>query len=155
MKNGYTLIELLIVITIIGILFSAGYLSFLDYSRQQALLSVVRGIQVDMHLAEDYAISGNKPTACNTLLNGYNFNVTSSSSYEVDANCTPNSNFQVKTVTLPAGITISAPVPNPILFKSLAQGTNIAGGGTASIVVTQTLTGKTRTVTIGANGNVQ
>jgi prepilin-type N-terminal cleavage/methylation domain-containing protein len=155
MKQGYTLVELLIVIVIIGILFSVGYVNFQDYSRQQTLLAAVRSVVVDLHTAQEFAISGNKPTTCVTLLDGYKFNVTSGTTYELDAYCTPNSNISVKQVTVPSGITISNPNPNPILFKALAQGTNIASGATASIVITQTLTGKTRTITIGPNGNVQ
>jgi type II secretion system protein H len=152
--KGYTLIEILIVFVIVGILFTIGYSSFQDYSRQQALLNVVRSIQTDLRSAQESAIAGNKPAGCSVLLNGYQFSVTSANTYEIDANCTSN-RIQVKTITLPAGITIANPNPNPVVFKALAQGTNIAKNASASVVITQTLTGKTRTITIGANGNVQ
>jgi len=155
MKKGYTLIELLIVIVIMGIVFSIGYVNFQDYSRQQALLAAVRSIETDIHQTQEYALSGNIPAACTTLLNNYKFNVTSSTTYEIDATCTPNTTIQIKIFNVAAGMTIAAPNPNPIVFKTLGQGTNIASGGTARIVVTQTLTGKTRTITIGETGNVQ
>jgi prepilin-type N-terminal cleavage/methylation domain-containing protein len=151
---GYTLIEILIVFVIVGILFTLGYNNFQDYSRQQTLLSVIRSIQTDIRSAQESAIAGNKPVGCSVLLNGYQFIVTSANTYEIDANCTTNK-IQTKIITLPAGITIGNPNPNPIIFKSLAQGTNIRQNAAALIVITQVSTGKTRTVTVGANGNVQ
>jgi type II secretory pathway pseudopilin PulG len=143
------------VIGIIGILFTLGYVNFQDYSRQQNLLATARSLQNDLKSAQEAAIAGNKPASCNTYLNGYKFSVDSNTSYSIIANCTPNIDIVTKQVNLGSGVTISAPNPNPIFFKALAQGTNIVSGGTASILLTQTLTGRTVTVTIGANGNVQ
>lgn len=154
--SGYTLIELLIVMAIIAILVTIGYLNFQDYSRHQALISAARSIQVNIRQAEEYAAAGKKPSGCLTLLNGYQFKVTSQTTYEIDAICTPNSFYIInQPFTMPLGMTIAAPNPNPVIFKSLAQGTNIGSGGTASIVITQTVSGNTKTVTIGANGDVQ
>lgn len=153
-KEGYTLIEILMVIAISGILFTIGFLGFQSYSRQQNLIATVRAVQTDIKLTKQNAISGNVPATCNAFLNGYQFNVTSSTTYNIDAFCTANK-VTVKTVTLPADFTISSPNPNPITFKSLAQGTNIANGSSTNLVITQKSTGKTVTITIGAGGNVQ
>src|SRR5258708_6352278 len=154
MKSGYTLIEILIVLVIIGLLFTAGYANFRNYARQQALTGAARALQLDLRTTQEYANAGNKPSSCDStnLLNGYQFNVTSNSTYEIDAVCTQG-NVQIKQITLPAGITISTPNPNPIIYKSLAQGTNIVTGTSASIILSQQATGNRKTVTIGANGN--
>ena len=154
-RDGYTLVELLIVMAIMAILFTIGYLNFQDYSRQQELLSVVRSVQNDLSFTRQSAISGNKPATCVTLLNGYQFNVTSATSYTINANCTTNSILQVKQVTLPTGMTIVAPNPNPLFFKALADGTNIALGSTSTVVVRQTSTNNSRSIIIGANGDVK
>lgn len=154
-KNGYTLIELLIVFALTGILFTIGYISFLDYSRQQNLISFVRTVQSDLKTTQESAIAGNKPSGCDTYLNGYQFLVDSTTSYTISANCTPSTNIIIKQVNAPSGYTLTAPNPNPIIFKSLASGTNISGSGTASIVIKQTITGNTRTITVGANGDVK
>ncbi|SRR5258708_7868791 len=151
--EGYTLIEILIVLAITGILFTIGYNSFQDYSRQQALVAAARSMQTDLRQAQESAIAGTKPTGCVTL-NGYQFNVLTSSTYEIDANCT-NNVIQIKLSSLPVGLTVATPNPNPIIFKSLAQGTNIPLANTATITITQTSTQNVRNVTIGSNGNIQ
>ena len=51
-RNGYTLIEILVALTIIGLLFSFGYVSFRDYSRRQAVSDAVKTMQGDLRLAE-------------------------------------------------------------------------------------------------------
>lgn len=153
-SRGYTLIELLIVMAIMGILFTVGYLSFQDYSRRQSLIAAGRGIRVDIKAAVESAVAGNKPSTCSNVLNAYQFWVTSTTTYEIDARCSLG-NVVIKQVTIPAGLTISTPNTNPVIFKVLAQGTNIPTGSTISIQIKQTLTGYTDTITIGENGNVQ
>lgn len=154
-SHGYTLIELLIVIAIVAILFTIGYVSFRDYSQEQSLLSAVRTIRTDVLSTKELALSGDKPSTCNTILNNYKFSITSGTTYSITANCSPNDDISVKDVTVPAGFTLTAPTPNPITFKVLADGTNIALGATASILVTQTSTGNSRAITIGGNGDIQ
>lgn len=158
---AYTLIEILVGITIIGLIFGFGFVSFREFSRRQALVGISKQIKGDLRLAQELALSGKKPENinCNTpnLLNGYNFRVTSSSSYKVEAACTGNNgtSIEVKNVNLSNEITISNPSPNPIIFKSLGQGTNIVQAGTASIVLTQVGTGTTATITVSASGEVR
>ncbi|KKR39915.1 MAG: Pilin assembly protein [Candidatus Woesebacteria bacterium GW2011_GWB1_40_101] len=60
-KRGYTLIELLVAITILGIIFGAGYISFRDFSRRQALTAAVRTVSGDVRLTQEMALSGKKP----------------------------------------------------------------------------------------------
>jgi len=153
-NKGYTLIELLIVMAIMGILFTVGYLSFQDYSRRQTLLAAGRGVRVDIRTAIESAIAGNKPAACSNVLNGYQFWITSATTYEIDALCSAG-NVVVTSATIPTGITLTASIPNPVIFKVLAQGTNIPTGTTATILVKQTATGYIDTIRIGENGNVQ
>src|SRR5260221_12080248 len=105
MKNGYTLIELLIVLVITSFVFTIGYNCFQDYSRQHALLGQIRSIQTDLRSAQESAIAGSKPNSCTTL-NGYQFKVISGSVYEIDASCT-NNIIQIKQVTLASDLTLT------------------------------------------------
>jgi prepilin-type N-terminal cleavage/methylation domain-containing protein len=167
--KGYTLIEILVGLAIIGLLFSFGFVSFRDYSRRQALAGAEKEVQGDLRLAQEDALSGLKPGDINCqpdpvtlggrFLNGYDFTVLSQNNpaeYEIRASCSGGPVLNpAKDVLLSSGITISVPSPNPILFKVLGQGTNITGG--TSAVVTLSLTGltDTATVTIGPGGEIQ
>ena len=161
MSKGYTLIEILVGLTIISLLFSMGFVSYRDFSRRQALNGAAKTVQGDLRLTQQQALSGQKPDDgnCNTpnLLNGYNFRVDSSSSYAVEAACSGGggTNVEVKSVDLPSGVSISTPSPNPILFKVLGQGTNIASGGSAVVTLTQTGVSSPITITITAGGEIK
>jgi prepilin-type N-terminal cleavage/methylation domain len=43
--RAYTLIEVLVVLSIIGVLFGIGYVSYRDFSRRQELAGVAKNIQ--------------------------------------------------------------------------------------------------------------
>ena len=159
---GYTLIEILVGLTIIGLLFSFGYVSFRDFSRREALTGSIKAIQGDLRLTQSLASSGQKPDdqSCispNTL-NGYLFTVLSSSKYEIRASCSGgNVSIANKTVTLGTGTNIALPypVPNPILFKTLDNGTNIPDGQNATIKLIQAGTNSQSMITISSGGQIQ
>lgn len=157
--NGYTLIEILIALTVITILFTVGFVSYRDFSRRQALQGAVKVVQGDLRKTQQNAMSGIKPAgaSCNNpnSLIGYNFTVLAGGSgYTIEASCSGGS-IVMDTVSIPTGITINPlPSPNPILFKVLGQGTNIPGTGT-TITLSQTGTGSTLDITIGAGGDIK
>jgi len=152
-KSGYTLIEILVGITIIALIFGFGYVSFREFSRRQALAGAVKEIKGDLRLAQALALSGGKPAGCSGFLKGFGFRVESTSSYKIEASCM--NIVEDKTVNLPTGISISTPSPNPVLFKVLGQGTNIPSGGSAVITLTQAGTGSTLVVTITDGGEIK
>jgi len=156
--KGYTLIEILVVLTVIGILFGAGFVGYRDFSRRQALAGAVKLVNGDLRMAQQNALSGNKPTgaACGgtQTLSGYYFRVVSTTRYQVQAFCSGGS-ITISDVNMPPNITISTPSPNPILFKVLGMGTNIPSGGT-SITLTQGFTGQTpQVISIGPGGDIK
>lgn len=158
--SAYTLIEILVSLTIIAVLFTVGYINFRDYSRRQALANSGKILQGDLVLTQQQALSGQKPDDpnCNdpNILNGYFFNVVSNTEYQIYASCSGGAVLTLsKDVTLPGGITISTPTPNPILFKILGSGTNIVSGGNVAITLSQTSSTNTFTVTIGSGGEIQ
>lgn len=158
-QGGYTLIEILVALTIIALLFGFGYASFRDFSRRQALAGVAKNLQGDLRVAQQLALSGEKPIDANCTgsnsLNGYLFNV-SAGGYTITASCSGGSVAATKNVSLPSGITVSAlPSPNPILFKVLGQGTNILAGQNATISLSQSGTSSSVSVTVGSGGEIQ
>jgi prepilin-type N-terminal cleavage/methylation domain-containing protein len=162
MRNGYTLVEILVALTVIGLLFSFGFVSFRDFSRRQAVADAAKSIQGDLRLAQGNAITGQKPMPdCGApkTLDSYSFNIISTNSpseYRIEANCggTP---VIVKDVTMPTDITIKnpAPSPNPLKFKILGQGTNISSGSNWVLTLIQTGTGNTTNVTVTSGGEIR
>jgi prepilin-type N-terminal cleavage/methylation domain-containing protein len=153
---GYTLIEILITLTIIGLIFGFGYISFREFSQRQALSGLARSIKGDLRLAQESALAGKKPSGinCNSpnLLNGYYFQRVSSTNYTLGASCSAGT-IESKSVNLPADVTMSSFSPNPIIFKVLGQGTNISGS--TIITLTQISSGNTRTITITDGGEIK
>jgi len=156
-ERAYTLIEILVVLTVIGILFGAGFVGYRDFSRRQALAGAVKLVNGDLRVAQQNALSGTKPTgaACGgtQTLSGYYFRVVSTTRYQIQAFCSGGS-ITTNDINMPPNITISTPSPNPILFKVLGMGTNIPAGG-ASITLTQGFTGQTQVILIGSGGDIK
>jgi prepilin-type N-terminal cleavage/methylation domain-containing protein len=158
--SGYSLIEVLVVLVILGVLFGTGYASFRGFNRNHTLVDSAKKIQSDLRLAQEMALSGQKPAdvRCSGTnhLNGYFFNVLAANRYEIRASCSGgNVTSATKDVVLTGGITIAAPfpVPNPILFKVLGQGTNI--GSSANIIVAQTGVSTPITIVVSTGGQIQ
>ncbi|HET7098806.1 MAG TPA: prepilin-type N-terminal cleavage/methylation domain-containing protein [Patescibacteria group bacterium] len=163
--KGYTLIEILVGLTIIGVLFSLGYATFRDFSRREALSGTSKKIQGDLRLVQSMALSGQKPQFDNSgfptslcappkLLDGYSFQVYSTTEYKIEAKCGA-STVTVKDVVFPSSILISSPSPNPIIFKVLGSGTNIPAGQETVINITQAGTNNVATITITAGGEIK
>lgn len=151
-KGGFSLIELLVVISILLIIFTFALPNYRNYQRRQALDSVAKGIVSDLRLAQEMASAGNKPTGCGgTPLEGYQFAEISTSQYSILAKCGTNT-FTYKTVSL-SGVTIS--VSKTILFKILGQGTDIVSGTSMPITLTQTPTGSTRNIEVDSGGRIE
>src|SRR5258706_3417069 len=161
-QKGYTLIEILVAVTIIGLLFGVGYANFRGFSQRQVVLDAANSLQGDLRLTQELALSGQKPDDINcasaNLLDGYSFRILSSSTYEIRANCTGGVVLEpTKTVTLVTGADIASPFPspNPIFFKVLGSGTNIPEGTNAVIKIQQTVTTNKSPITISSGGQFQ
>ncbi len=153
-QDGYTLIEILVSLTIIGIIFSFGYASYRDFSRRQTLKDAAKLIQGDLRFTQENAIAGQKPDGCNATLEGYNFNVYSTAAYRIQAVCGA-SLITVKDVFVPGDIDLVVPSPNPLLFKVLGQGTNLDGTADWTLYLDQVGTDNQATVTVTSGGEIK
>lgn len=146
--KGYTLIELLVGITVISIVFAIGYASFREFSRRQALGGVVKSTLSDLRLAQQLSLTGEKPSSgtC-AVLSGYTFS-SSTNGYTLTANCS-DGNIVVKTEELNAEVGISN---TTVKFKVLGQGTNLDADTT--ITLTHQVTGSIATISVGKNGDI-
>lgn len=155
---GYTLIEILVGLSIISLLFSFGYINYRDFSRRQALTGISKQIQGNLRLAQQQALSGKKPdhAFCNgvNLLSGFSFRVVNSTSYRIEANCS-GGDVLIRDGLLPSGVTITTPSPNPVIFKVLGNGTNIPAGQSSIITINQNTTDIDSTITITAGGEIK
>ena len=146
-RKGYTLIELLVVITISIIVFGVGMAGYREFSRRQALTGVLKQVKADLRLAQQLALTGQKPEVCTKLI-GYTF-TTTSSNYKIIANCS-DGNVENKSVDMPTNTTISA---GSVIFKILGQGTSLSVPLTFTIA--NSTAGTTGTVIVGTGGDVQ
>lgn len=155
-STGYTIIEILVVLSIAGIIFGSGFVSFRDFSRRQALVGAGRNLKGDLRLAQSYSLVGKKPADSNCdetkTLNGYHFYVSSLGQYVIKASCS-GVTVDVKTVDLAADVEISSPSPNPIVFKALGEGTNVVG--TTTITLSQPATGHAIITAITQGGEIK
>lgn len=142
---AFTLIEILVGLTIAGLLFGVGYASYREFARRQILNTAFDRVKSGLSLAQQAALSGEKPSGC-VRLNGYRVDFLSDY-FQIFANCT-NSDYNFRQIILPGGITFSG--ATSVLYKVLAQGTDLSSD--INVVFTQTATGKTMNAVITTQG---
>lgn len=110
MKNGFTFIELIIVITFIAILSSIGIASFVNYSKTQNLESARSNLLSVFNLAKSRAMSQTKPPSC-TELNGYEVVITrAGNKYDLYPICSNLRASSVVSASLPSGVTFNSSI---------------------------------------------
>lgn len=150
---GYSIIELLVVISIMIIIFTLGLANYKNFSQKQKLENIASQIKGDLRLAQEYASGARKTGVC-TELHGYTFSRNGSSRYEVRQNCDANAcnaGDVIKSITLPTGITLSN--FSCFRFNVLGRGTDRSG----DIVITVNLANSsyTKNVTITKYGEIK
>lgn len=128
MKNGFTLIELLIVSTIIGILLTTGVASYNNFNRKRMVREAALELMNNLRYAQSKALSGEKPTGCTDVLDGWKLEFTSSRDYRILPVCSgaPLESAKI-TYSFSHDKISKTSGPNSFLFKVLAQGVNYGG----------------------------
>lgn len=150
---AFTLVELMVVVSIMALLFGLGYAQYQNFNRGQVLNQAALNLKNDLRDAQNSALSGIKPTGCSGVLTAYKVTF-NAGSYDIDSEVTGCA-ASTKTIALPQNVTISSlpllPNPNPIRFKVLAQGTDINGSTTVTL---RSSFGQTKTLTITSSGDI-
>lgn len=166
-KSGFSIVEILVVIVIIGVIMAVGSVGFRDFSKRQIVVNVKRQILSDIRAAQSDATSGRKPAGCgeNHTLAGYAFEVTGTSnppSYRTFAICTIGSvvqTFTTKQINLTRDVTLTVNFssqpspPNVLVFKPLAQGTNLPSGSRLEIGITSAINNEL--IRVDASGTIR
>ena len=155
---GFTLIEVLIVIVVLGIIFGVGSVQFRGFARRQAVVSAKRQLLADIRSSQADAVSGRKPPGCSGTLVGYGSRVTSSSpaAYQTFAVC--DSEVVIKQVQIPDvafSVNFSSP-PTPsgtLIFLPLARGTNLSAGVRMRVDITNS--SSSSSLVVEASGEIQ
>lgn len=148
-KTGFTLIEILVGLSIVALLFVGGYASYREFARRQVLDNSFEELRSDLNLAQQKALSGEKPSGCTGTLLGYKVGFTQTS-YSVAASCSLGE-VVVRQFSLPNGVVLSAPAS--VLYKVIGEGTDLLAD--ATIKLTQVSTGKTRQTTLTVGGTLR
>lgn len=135
-KRGFTLIELIVVITLFGITSTLITASYITFERNQRIRNATQTLKNDLRLVQNKALAGDKGAnsecpVTSTLVGWYvTFNI-SPATYTYSGACNTGgteSFFSPKTVTYPSGVSVNTVKLNDatqggiitVLFKPLA-----------------------------------
>lgn len=145
---GFTLIEILVAIAIIALVSLVGYTSYRDFARRQALENAYNSLRVELNLARQLALSGEKPQTCiaGNALVGYRVSLGGRTT-TVSAVCESGSVTVSRTFNFPAGILVSN---LQFTFLVLGRGTDLSGNLT--VTLTQGSSGRTINASLSPEG---
>lgn len=146
-QSGFTLVEMLIVISVFALMTTGAVLSYRSFSQRQQVIQSAKNIQDAMRFAQKKSRVGEKPTGCGTL-SGYTVaGTTNSTTITLTAACTnPTQNYQVTTSTLVGGARLESAF-------STTFGV-ITGGVTGSNSVSVVLGSYTYTFNVNVGGDI-
>lgn len=107
-RAGFTLVELLVVVGIIGILTAIGIASYNDFNQARAVEKAAQELKTNLRLAQSKAVNNEKP--CDGVLDRWRVKRTSASSpyeYTIRYKCEVGGFDDYKTITLENDLTLS------------------------------------------------
>ena len=147
-KQGFTLVELLIVVTILVTLLGVGLASFNSFNRRERLKQAALTLKSNLRFAQTKSISVEKPDSGCTEFVGMTVRFTATT-YAVSHTCTPEGDVGDAETVILSGATFS-PIPSAFTFVSRSN--------SLSPAATQTITlmngSESYVLTVAANGSV-
>jgi prepilin-type N-terminal cleavage/methylation domain-containing protein len=149
--KGFTIIELLITISVLALLLTIGLVYYQDFNRRQIINQAAKDLKSNLRLAQSRALAGEKPQGwCGgegETLAGYRLEFISEIDYQISAVCSNADIKLTKIVQLPDSVV--GPSGAGVLFRVLAQG---AEAGTDFLLQGF---GQERRVTVEVSGNIK
>lgn len=162
--HGFTIIELIIVFSVLAIISSIGVASFVSYTKSQELRSATLQVKTILQQARSQASAQVKPSSCG-IFQGYEVRIccvpsgsncpacNSSGNYELDAICSsvPNG-LLINSTTLSSSISVkdSGTTHRSFLFIPITGG--VVTGGTITL---QGANNATESLTVTSAGIIQ
>lgn len=160
-SQGFTLIELIVAISILAILSIVGLASFVTFSRSQVLNAATSDVFTMLQVARSRAASQVKPSPqCNDkVLEGYSVTLNiATGSYELDAECSGNTTVIQQEKTLPVTVIFDPSSKTSFFFHPVTAGVTIAENttGYGSIILSASSVGiaSTKTITVYTDGRI-
>lgn len=149
LNQGFTLIELIVVFSVIVILSTVGIAAFVNYSHTQALNTAVLDSVSMLNVAKSRAMSQVKPgESCLTQsLDGYQVTISAPQEYSLYAICGGNT-VLIERKNLPANISFRSGTQESFLFHILTGSVESEG------TITIDGYGRTKTITVFSNGRI-
>lgn len=117
--NGFSLVELLVSITVLSLIFGLAIASYSRFNRRERIKQAGQTLRTDLRYAQTRAISAQKPDSGCTTFTGMRFTFVSGG-YTIAHECTEGVVGAGDTKTLPDGVTFS-PVPSAFTFLALTR----------------------------------
>lgn len=131
--KGFTLVEILVSISIMTVLFALGVTRYREFSRRQGLVNEVKNIISTITKTQNLASSGYKPTGCTGELLGIRYVMDTNNTYTIRAQCSVGS--PIIEGPLPYGANFDVnPAVASILFFPVGQGTNLSADTVIEVV---------------------
>jgi len=151
-NTGFSLVELLVVMTIISVLMGVGMMSFSNIQQDQTLKKAASQVRSTLYEARQMAFFGKRPAGCTTPFNGVQVSCagglgTSSLTLESSCGSPPSTYLSLKTVTFDKSVNLTC--PPSIEFTSVTQ--NVSSSADYVIVVGT----KNNTVTVTNTAQIQ
>lgn len=150
---GFTLVELILVISVGAIISLTGIAAFVKYSQSQSLDTAANELIDVFSLAKSRAFSQVKPPSCTGTLTGYEITLdTKDHQYSLDVVCSISRVSIIANKKLPPNITFKDPPstdPTSYFFPLFTGGVRRSG------IITLEGYGRLKSLTVDSQGNIR